>query len=226
MIPKTFKFKKYLITYLCKEELKMLLTEIFSEEIYSVKLDSKTPTIIDAGANIGLATIYFKEKYPDSKILAFEPNPNTIPILEENIETNRLNNVQIFNVALGKKKCKRTFYIDSSGNCAFSTSSFQKNAWNGKQRTLPIEVNVEKLSEYISEDVGLVKIDIEGAEAEVLEDLKVNDKLKYVHNILIEYHPNKRISLNKLISNYLVDFNIETKELGEGLVLILGKKRS
>ncbi len=225
MEPKTFQFKKYQITFFCKEELKTLIKEIFSQRIYDIKLDSKTPIIIDAGAHIGLSTIYFKEQYPQATILAFEPNPNTLPILEENIEMNSLQNVQIYGIALGKKKCKREFYIDSSGNCAFSTSSFNKNAWNGKQQTVPIEVEVHKLSEYINTDIDLLKVDIEGAEEEVLKDLKQSGKIKYIKNIVVEYHPNKRKPLNKLLSEYFSDMEIETRELGEGLILILGKKR-
>jgi hypothetical protein len=44
-------------------------------KIIIFKTDSRNPIIIDCGANIGVATIYFKRLYPDSRILSFEANP-------------------------------------------------------------------------------------------------------------------------------------------------------
>lgn len=225
MIPKTTKLGKYSVTYLCKEEYKIISNEIFSKQIYKINLSPSSPHIFDIGSHIGLSILYFKKIYPNSIIQAFEPNPNVYPILQENIEQNRLKNVKIHNIALGQKNTKRTFYIDSSGTCAFSTASFKKNAWNGKQQTLPILVNTEKLSDYINHNIDLLKMDIEGAEKEVLEDLRINKKMKYVKNIIFEYHPDKKHKIGRVITKFLSDYKIKATNMGEGLILILGQKR-
>lgn len=232
MYPKVFKFKKYSITYFCKEELKILLKEIFQNRIYEIKLRSN-PIIFDLGAHIGLSTLYFKEKYPNSKILCFEPNPNIFPLLEENIIQNGLNNVLLHNVALGKSNTKRDLYIDSSGYGAFSTASFRKNAWNGKQKSKSISVQVEKLSKYITGKVDLVKMDIESAEKEVLEELDQSKSIRNISNMIIEYHPGKGNSILKLEkilkrNDFNTQYYLDGKRVSnpsEHLLLVVAKNR-
>lgn len=226
MFPKTIKFKKYKITYTSKEEFKILTNEIFTEEIYKTNISNPSPTIFDVGSHIGLSILYFKTIYPNAKITGFEPNQNTFPILEENIYSNNIDNVTLHNIALGLKNTNRKLYIDTSGECAFSTSSFTKNAWNGKQLTKPITVKTKKLSTYIDKEIDLLKIDVEGAELEIIKDLYNTGKITMVKNIIIEYHPTKESNLKNLLK-HLKDFkDIKQKDLGENLILIHGKQRA
>jgi len=234
MDPKITTIKKYSVTYLCKEELDILSKEIFQEEIYNIDLNTQEPVIYDLGSHIGMSLLYFKSKYPNAKITAFEPNPNVFFILEENIQNNRLKDITLNNFALGKKDSKRDLYIDSSGYCAFSTSSFTKNAWNGEQKTLPITVDTKKLSSFVNSNIDLLKIDTEGEELNILEDLEVNDKFKYINNIILEYHPKKISQLKKITSilsknNFSLTYYLEGKEIPEPveeLILVKGKKEA
>lgn len=224
MFPKTIKFKKYQITYTSKEEFKILSNEIFIEEIYKTKLNTTSPTILDIGSHIGLSIIYFKDIYPEAEIIGFEPNPNIFPILEENIYSNALQKVKLYNIALAEKESKRDLYIDTSGEGAFSTSSFRKNAWNGKQNTRAITVKCNKLSLYITKEIDLLKIDAEGAETEIIRELYNSGKLSMIKNIIVEYHPTKHSNIKNIL-NYLKSFkHIKQKDLGENLILILGEK--
>jgi len=225
------KIQGYEIGYTNKEEFNILKDEIFNKEIYNVTINPgvTSPTIFDLGAHIGLSVLYFKIKYPNSRIVAFEPNSNIFPILQENMECNNLTNVELHNTALGSKDEVRTFYIDNSGNNAFSTGGFNKDAWNGTQTTTKIKVKCEQLSKYIAEEIDILKMDIEGAETEVIKELIENDKLKYVKNILIEYHPinngNSKNILKLLNEN---GFETETKpdKYGTALISILAKNIS
>jgi FkbM family methyltransferase len=68
-------------------ETKFLYKEIFKEEVYlrhGISIDSDA-TIIDVGANIGLFSLFFKTKYPDARIYAFEPAPELFKILQQNV---------------------------------------------------------------------------------------------------------------------------------------------
>src|SRR5690348_5460731 len=60
--------------------------EIFVDEVYKCNFNSAEPYIIDCGANIGLSVIYFKQKYPNAKIIAFEPDKFQFDNLLQNIE--------------------------------------------------------------------------------------------------------------------------------------------
>ena len=225
MEPKVAKFEKYLITYFNKVELNILLDEIFHKKIYDIELATSTPTIFDVGAHIGLATIFFKQKYPQARITSFEPNPNTFPLLEENTYFNNIHNVTLHNVALGKKSSKRTLYIDSSNGGGFSTASFLKDAWDGTQESLGIEVITEPLSKYVNSIVDLMKIDVEGSEQEIIEELEESGKIKNIKNIIIEFHPTQGQDIER-IRNILENngFTIETKgDSKDKLIYILGK---
>lgn len=226
MEPKVIKFDKYLLTYYNKIELNTLIKEIFKEEVYNLPLQSSTPVIFDVGAHIGLASIYFKQKYPFSNITAFEPNPNIYCLLEENIYYNNIHNVKLHNVALGNTSSKRTLYIDSSNNGCFSTASFVKNAWNGIQKSLGIEVIVHPLSKYIDKRIDLVKIDTEGAEQEIIEELETSKKLQNIRNIIIEFHPTKYQNIEKIKnilqkSNFAINMKEDRKDK---LIYIYGKQ--
>jgi FkbM family methyltransferase len=224
MEPKTLNFKKYLITYFNYEEFKILSKEIFGNEIYKIVLDTPTPLIYDLGSHIGLSIIYFKEQYPQSKIISFEPNPNVYPILRENIETNSIKDVITYNIALSGKKGTRTLFIDKSQNGCFSTSSFKKNAWNGKQDTVGIDIKTDIFSSYINKPIDFIKMDIEGAELEVLKELDESNKLTMIKNIIIEYHQtpgNKLKTILKILRKN--NFQITEGNNDNGLIYILGK---
>jgi FkbM family methyltransferase len=235
MEPKTTKIGKYTITFFNKEELKNLKEEIFKNEIYSINLNKpkkKLLNIFDVGAHIGLATLYFKNKFPNSRISCFEPNPNIFPLLEENIFYNNLKNIKTFNIALGNKSQKRKFYIDNSGYGAFSTASFKKDAWNGKQKSIPIKVRTQPLSKYIKSKVDLLKLDVEGIELEILKDLEENKRLEKIQNIIVEYHPVKGHKINNLLkilrrNGFNLRYSQDNKTLQEPreeLILIVAKK--
>ena len=224
MEPKVAKFERYLLTYFNKEELNILLNEIFKKRVYDIDLQTTTPIIFDIGAHIGLATIFFHQKYPLARVTAFEPNPNIFPLLEENIYYNNINNVTLHNIALGKSSSKRTLFIDSA-NGGFSTASFSKDAWDGTQKSIGIEVITEPLSKYIVTPIDLLKMDVEGTEQEIIEELDKNGKIKNIRNLIIEFHPTEKQNI-EIIKDLLKrnNFTIEIKEEAkEKLVYILGK---
>lgn len=229
------KIGKYSVSYLNKIEFRNLKKEIFKDEIYSVKLGNKDTdiNIIDVGAYIGLSILYFKSLYPKAHITAFEPNPNVFPLLEENIEYNRIEEVQLHNLAIAKEAGERELYIESSGFAAFSTASFRKDAWNGKQRSRPIKVPAEPLSKYINKKIDILKIDTEGTEYEILKELDESKSFSKIENLFVEYHPSKGSKLQNVVkilekNNYKVSYRQEGKELREPkeeLILIVAKKR-
>jgi len=222
------KVHNYKVGYTNKEEFNLLKDEIFNKEIYNIETSSSEPIIFDIGAHIGLATLYFKMKHPDSKVFAFEPNPNIFPILEENIICNDLKNVALFNLGVANSEGIQDFYIDSSGNDCFSTGSYIPNAWNGKQKTLNIKVKTEKLSKYISQSIDILKIDVEGSENEIIRDLCEQKKLQLIKNIIIEFHPiegRKYKRFVDILEGNGFEVTIRKDSYGTDLINILGKNR-
>lgn len=155
------------------------------------------PVIIDAGAHIGLATLYFKYLYPEAKIIAIEPNPLAFEILEANIFENQLENVQTFNLALSDKSETANFYLDKTENGWWSTAGFIEGAWTGDQQSERTSVKTASLSELIREPVDFLKMDIEGAELKVLRASE--SVLPLIKQLAVEFHPHSEQNLEDLV---------------------------
>ena len=74
--------------------------QIYESHIYGFSAGKDNPVIIDCGAHIGLASIYFAEKYPNGEIYAYEADPAIAKMLDENINTFGLKNVKTFKKAI------------------------------------------------------------------------------------------------------------------------------
>ena len=153
--------------------------ELFEDEIYRFTADTSTPLIIDCGANIGLSVVYFKSLYPQSTIIAYEPDVANIELLGKNIQANHFENVTIKKEAIWTKNEK--LYFKSIGSQGSQIAS------DGLQKHDTVEVNAIRLAEVLEATaVDFLKIDIEGAEYEVMKDCA--SSLSNVKNIFVEYH--------------------------------------
>lgn len=222
----------YIITYPDIQQLTQLYKEIFVKKNYYCNL-KKDPVIFDAGANIGLSTLFFKKIYPNSRIVAFEPNPEAYNFLINNLNINNIQNVVVHNIALGNKDGEIEFYLSSNMATADIGAStikehveyFHKN--KGKMKI--IKVPCKKLSDFIQGKIDLLKLDIEGSESIVISEL--DKRIKNIANIIMEYHYNfthQNNPLSSIISimeknNYL--FKIiggrEARKLNEEITYII-----
>ncbi len=161
-----------------------LFEEIFINQLYYFKTDNKKPFIIDCGSHIGMSVIYFKTIYPNAKIICFEPDDHTFSILQKNIKSNGLLNVETNNLAVMKFNGLTDFYSIENNKSDVAMSTIKERVKNANKKV----VKATTLSKYIKNDVDLLKIDIEGAELSVLEELNKNNKLPFIKQMAIEYH--------------------------------------
>ncbi len=204
-----------------------LFMEIFILEQYYFETQKAIPCIIDCGANIGVSVLYFKFYYPNSKIVAFEPDVDSFKLLEENIRSNKLNDVQVHNLALSNQEGKLKFYTDKTNSIVNSAIIGVKEViYDGN--LLVKEVQSEKLSKFINGEVDLLKIDVEGYEDKVVLDLKKEDKLKFVKNIIVEYHPGicEELKTGEVFMEFLNSnrFNCIAKKMKWKNYLVYGEK--
>lgn len=200
------KIGKYKVYYYNHPELSGIKREIFSEQIYHFESDGPQPIIIDVGAHIGLATLYFKSIYPEAKVTCFEPVPENFKLLEQNVYENGLFNVECVNGAItpqnltrDETKNKITLHIDPSPKDKwYSSASIHPQAWNGQQPTQPIQVKAYSLLPWLNKPIDLLKMDIEGAEWQILPNIK--SKLHLIKQLIIECHPTKKQTTNSLAS--------------------------
>lgn len=218
------KLGKYTIDYLNRDEYLVLKKEIFDTEIYYLDLPS-SPAIIDAGAHIGLATLYFKKVYPNADITAIEPNPELFETLKRNVEQNDLTKVHIIDNCLAAKPGAHDFFMDNTDSKWYSTGGIHVGAWNGAQQSKKEIVGAITLSCFLTKPIDLLKLDIEGAEIKVLEESM--NELHLVKNIIMEYHPTKnqkREKLDKIMRK--ANFNLINEEVDKsGLSLLTYTKK-
>ena len=158
---------------------KNLLIDVFIRQDYYFPYQATNPFIIDCGANVGFTTAYFKFRYPDATIFAFEPDPINFSLLEKNMATAKFKNVVLH------KKAVAAVAEELNFGGAGTTSSLMHDSEASDNM---IKVEAVTLSSYIDKPVDILKMDIEGAESQVLKELDTTNKISFVKNIIMEFH--------------------------------------
>jgi FkbM family methyltransferase len=147
-------------------------------QIGNFMLDRGARVVLDVGANIGMFSLAVANRFPEADIYAFEPSPEAYPRLAENVKLNGSSNVKPVNRAV----------YSSSSVLGFSDSRSTTSAHITE--TGPTLVQAVTLDDFCIERgicrVGLLKIDVEGAELEVLKG--ANRTLAFTDSVVTECH--------------------------------------
>lgn len=147
--------------------------EIFENQCLFFETNNQKPKIIDCGANIGVSILYYKRLYPDSQIIGFEPDPKIFKILQKNLRQCNNDQVKVINKAVWNEQTSINFLPDEA---------------DGGKITEEGQLTVEtvRLSDHLSENIDFLKMDIEGAEHDVLPS--ISNYLKNVKFLFLEVH--------------------------------------
>lgn len=156
------------------------LKQTFLNEQYLPPFDLKPKVIIDGGANIGAASIYFAKKFPEATIFAVEPEVSNYELLKKNCA--ELTNVVPLRAALWPRSEPLAIEEPDAEKWAFSVRKvdFGESSIRG--------IAIDELMQEVGIDhIDLLKLDIEGAEKELFESISTN-WLDRVNTIVIELH--------------------------------------
>jgi FkbM family methyltransferase len=161
-----------------------LYTDIFIKQVYRFESPTPQPFIVDCGANIGMAVLFFKQLYPDSAVWAYEANPDAFALLQRNVAANKLEKVHLFNYVLSDQDGELDFYIPAT-TAGLNGSLNPLIAKGAKQR-----MQGYRLSGLLpfGRAVDFVKVDIEGAEFMVLTDISKSGRLNDIQQLVVELH--------------------------------------
>jgi FkbM family methyltransferase len=138
--------------------------------------------IVDGGANTGLFTLAATARWPNVPIIAFEPVPENVEAIKNHIKANHIQkHVRIEPAALAGSDGNKRFFLRELCQGGF----FENLPAAGT-----IDVRCRVLSQYFPSDpnmLKLIKLDIEGGEIEVLDELFQNGGLKKTI-IVMELH--------------------------------------
>jgi FkbM family methyltransferase len=153
--------------------------DIFLRRTLSVTCDTETPRILDCGAHVGLASLWFKRAYPAARVTAFEPDPAIAALLRRNLQRNNAPDVDVIEAAVWN--CSGTVSFRAPGTDAGAIDAIAADT-SGPSR----DVRAVRLRDWLTEPIDLLKIDIEGAELDVLDDSV--DRLDVVRAVHLEIH--------------------------------------
>jgi FkbM family methyltransferase len=184
--------------------------------------------VIDIGAHIGRYTIIASKRVgANGKVVAIEANPSNFEMLNRNIKVNQLTNIISLNNAVYSKETKLKLYLpgEELGHTTYNTVMSDR----AKNEDKFVEVSANTL-DYLLQlkeitDVNWIKIDVEGAEFEVLKG--AHNLLLNSRNIvlLMEVHgsPNDyRLKLEEFIRSY--NLKIEFEKIYENTGYIIVRK--
>src|ERR687889_2899131 len=187
-----FKVPKYDYEFYCrinKDDFKIMT--IHEDDIIKRFTPKEGDIVVDIGAHIGLYTIISSKRVgANGKVVAIEANPSNFEMLNSNIKLNQLTNIISLNNAVYSKETKIKLYLpgEELGHTIYNTVMSDR----AKNEDKFVEVSANTLDYFLQlkgiTDVNWIKIDVEGAEFEVLKGAtNVLSKSKDIA-LLIEIH--------------------------------------
>jgi FkbM family methyltransferase len=141
--------------------------------------------VVDAGANIGYNTVFFAERVgAGGRVFAVEPAADNLVVLQDNVTRNGLSQVTVLPVAAGRRRETRSFYL--RGDVSAVNSFYEESVYADVTGVVPVPV--EPLDDLIAGHVDLVKIDVEGAELDVLAGMTRLLRSPSIC-LVVEWHP-------------------------------------
>jgi FkbM family methyltransferase len=209
---KLFRFRvpKYGYAFYCrlnKDDFKLMT--LHEDEIIDQFCPKPGDTVVDVGAHIGLYTIIAAKRVgPTGKVIAIEPDPENCNLLKRNVELNRLTNVITLECAAFSSNTKLKLYLPGKErgftklNTVMSNRALTETFLEVDGNTLDHLMLMQGLTQ-----INWIKIDVEGAELEVLKGATATLSENNDIALLIEVHNVNDIDLHTTIVRFLQPYN-------------------
>jgi FkbM family methyltransferase len=189
--------------------------KVFIHREYDLLLGKEPAVIIDAGANVGLASIFFANRYSTAKVLAVEPESSNFALLTRNVAA--YPNILPLQAALWKANATIDLVDPGIGHWGFQAREAADEADGprlGKVQGLTVDT---LMARHGFGYVDILKIDIEGGEKEVFEN--ASPWIGKVGVIMIELHDRLRVGCARAFYLGTKDFDLELQK-GESVFLL------
>ena len=150
--------------------------DVFLDEDYRVGRDIAPRVIVDLGSNVGASLIYFRLRYPHARLIGVEADPVTFKRLQRNVA--QFDGIEVVNVAVAREGGTMQFLRYSGSSWANSLIPL----WGPANISVPVKaISLDDLfDDYELTSVDLLKMDIEGAEWQVLPYFRQLDKVRTI----------------------------------------------
>ena len=186
--------------------------QIFLDKEYEISLLEEPKFIIDAGANIGLTSVYLSNRYPNAKIIAIEPDKNNFEILSAN--TKPYANVIALNTALWSNSCHIKVMDNGLGTTGFTVEPCAPEL----PKALKAMSLEEIMKQYDFPRIDLLKMDIEGSEKYVLSE-NSDYWISRTNVLIIELHDRFQKGCSSAFFKTFAEYDFAISPKGENFIL-------
>lgn len=220
-----FRFAKDLpdggrLVYRAEDE--TIVEEVYQDRVY----DKDTPiepgmTVVDAGGHIGAFALYAGRKVgPKGRVLVFEPSPDNLALLNQNLALNKLPQIELFPVALAEQTGEADLFLADPG-----TENPATNTLFASEGRKSAKVPLAKLDDLAAKaglnKIDLLKVDVEGAELRVLKGAQ--DVLARTARVVMEIHPSRVSPCD--VTRFLESKGFVCRTLFQKPLIVEGKRR-
>jgi len=187
--------------------------EIFVMKDYIIQYqidETERPVIVDAGANIGLSSVFFAGKFPHAIIECFEPEDENYALLIKNTEN--YPNIRPHKSALWWKSGFVSVIDKGYGLRGFVTEE------TGKEDHIPALSVDDLMIQHNYQSIEILKMDIEGSEKDLF-DHNTDKWLSRIKFLIIELHDTMRPGASMSLFKALSPYNYSTSISGENLII-------
>jgi FkbM family methyltransferase len=186
--------------------------KVFIHEEYKLPFEINPRLIVDAGANIGLASLYFANEFPQAKVIAVELESSNYELLVRNCQG--MANVTPLHAAVWSKETSLRIANPGAEKWGFTVESCTNGASGVKALTIP---NI--LAQSGHETIDILKLDVEGAELELFSD-GCEEWLSRVKVIIIELHDRFRAGCSRTVYSKLCKMPFSQEIRGENVFIL------
>lgn len=187
---------------------------MFVDDEYKIEVPFEPKVIFDLGANIGLAAVYFKNRFPGAMIVSVEPESSNYSLLCRNVAG--LENVHCHHNGIWNSDTNLVIEDIGLGNWGFIVKESAQKTENSIDA-----ITIESLMKrHGIKQIDLLKIDIEGSEKDVFEK-NTQAWLPYAKMIIVECHDRMRADTAKTVFKALEAYDYEFGLRGENLVFVM-----
>jgi len=171
----TFQFPWANVSFVSASDLRGQFTEIFVQRHYAFQTSAAAPVIVDAGGNIGMSAIWFKQTYPQARVTLYEADAALAALVTKNLAAANITGVDVQNAAVW----------DKDGTVSFDNRGQDKGMVSADGA---VQVRAVDLAQHLPERVDLLKLDVEGAEYAIIRRLVETGNIARVQNLVAEFH--------------------------------------
>lgn len=192
-----------------------IFEQIFCEQQYNFShpAPNEVKWIIDGGANIGLAAIYFSAKFPNAKIISIEPNKDNFELLQKN--TLNYKNVHCLHAAIWYQK----EMLDISNKDEKSAGFMMEPNPNNSADLVEGITLTQLMQDFEIDQISILKLDIEGSEKEVFM-YNSSYWLQNCNCLITELHDWLKPGTSKVFFKEMSNFDWVTYVKGENIICL------